>query len=88
MRYLVRLITPKNGICLDPFLGSGSTAIACILENVNYIGIEREEEYYNIAKARIEYWSKNNSMDDKQKSIINKEIVNDKVDNNKLNEFF
>lgn len=53
MQYLVRLVTKKGGICLDPFLGSGTTAIACIKEGMNYIGIEREEDYIKIAEARI-----------------------------------
>jgi len=53
MEYLVRLVTPIGGMCLDPFLGSGTTACACIKEGVNYIGIEREEDYCKIARARI-----------------------------------
>jgi DNA modification methylase len=54
MRYLCRLVTPPNGIVLDPFMGSGSTGKAAILEGYNFIGIEREAEYIEIAKARIE----------------------------------
>ena len=53
MQYLVRLVTPKGGIVLDPFLGSGTTAIACLKLNRKFIGIEKEEEYVKIAKARI-----------------------------------
>ena len=53
MRYLVRLVTPPNGVVLDPFLGSGTTAIACLKLNRKFIGIEKEEEYVKIAKARI-----------------------------------
>lgn len=53
MRYLVRLVTPKNGICLDPYMGSGTTAVACKSEKINYIGCEREEDYIKIAEARI-----------------------------------
>lgn len=53
MRYLCRLITPKNGTVLDPFMGSGSTGIGAKLEGFNFIGIEREEEYCKIAEARI-----------------------------------
>lgn len=55
MRYLVRLVTPPNGIVLDPFMGSGSTGKAAILEGFSFIGIERDEEYCEIAKARIEH---------------------------------
>ncbi len=53
MRYLVRLVTPRGGACLDPFMGSGTTGIACIMEGVNFLGIEQEIEYVKIAKARI-----------------------------------
>lgn len=57
MRYLCRLITPPGGTTLDPFMGSGSTGIGAIKEGFDFIGIEREEEYFEIAKARIEYWT-------------------------------
>jgi len=53
MKYLVRLVTPKKGIVLDPFMGSGTTGIAAISEGCDFIGIEKEKEYYKIAKARI-----------------------------------
>jgi site-specific DNA-methyltransferase (adenine-specific) len=55
MEYLIKLITPKGGIVLDPFMGSGSTGKAAIKNDFNFIGIEREKEYFDIAKARIEY---------------------------------
>ena len=54
MRYLCRLVTPPRGIVLDPFMGSGSTGKAATLEGFKFIGIEREEEYIKIAKARID----------------------------------
>jgi site-specific DNA-methyltransferase (adenine-specific) len=54
MRYLCRLVTPPEGIVLDPFMGSGSTGKAAVLEGFEFIGIEREAEYLQIAKARIE----------------------------------
>jgi site-specific DNA-methyltransferase (adenine-specific) len=53
MRYLCRLVTPPKGIVLDPFMGSGSTGKAAMLEGFDFIGIEREENYMGIAKARI-----------------------------------
>ena len=53
MKYLCRLVTPKNGTVLDPFMGSGSTGIAAKEENYNFIGIELNKEYYDIAIARI-----------------------------------
>jgi site-specific DNA-methyltransferase (adenine-specific) len=58
MRYLCRLITPPSGTVLEPFLGSGTTAIAALKEGFNIIGIEREAEYVEIAKARLAYWAK------------------------------
>ena len=54
MKYLCRLITPKGGTILDPFMGSGSTGMAAKEENFEFVGIEKEEEYFNIASARIE----------------------------------
>jgi site-specific DNA-methyltransferase (adenine-specific) len=53
MRYLCRLVTPPGGIVLDPFMGSGSTGKAAVIEGFNFIGIEREESYMEIAEARI-----------------------------------
>jgi len=55
MRYLCRLVTPPDGTVLDPFMGSGSTGKAAVLEGFRFIGIEREEEYCEIAKARIKH---------------------------------
>jgi site-specific DNA-methyltransferase (adenine-specific) len=51
---LVELCTPENALILDPFLGSGTTALACINTNRRFIGCEIDTEYYEIAKARIE----------------------------------
>jgi site-specific DNA-methyltransferase (adenine-specific) len=55
MKYLIRLVTPKDGIVLDPFMGSGSTGKAAMQEGMWFVGIEREKEYYEIAKQRIEH---------------------------------
>jgi site-specific DNA-methyltransferase (adenine-specific) len=55
MRYLCRLVTQPGGIVLGPFTGSGSTGKAAILEGFQFIGIEREAEYVEIARARIEH---------------------------------
>ena len=61
MQYLIRLVTPKGGIILDPFMGSGSTGKAAMFENrerqadYKFIGIDLEEEYCEIAQARIDY---------------------------------
>jgi site-specific DNA-methyltransferase (adenine-specific) len=55
MRYLCRLVTPPNGVILDPFMGSGSTGKGAMLEGFRFIGIEREAEYLEIARARINH---------------------------------
>jgi len=55
MRYLVRLVTPPGGTVLDPFAGSGSTGKAAGLEGFAFVGIEKEEEYVELARARIEH---------------------------------
>lgn len=56
MEYLVKLVTPKNGVCLDIFMGSGSTGISCSNLGFDFIGVEREAEYFEIAKARVKHW--------------------------------
>jgi site-specific DNA-methyltransferase (adenine-specific) len=53
MMYLIKLITPPNGIVLDPFLGSGSTGVGAALAGFNFIGMEQDNEYFNIAESRI-----------------------------------
>lgn len=53
MRYLCRLVTPTGGVVLDPFMGSGSTGKAATIEGFDFIGIEMDEQYFNIAKERI-----------------------------------
>lgn len=58
MRYLCRLITPPGGTILDPFLGSGSTGKAALLEGFDFIGIEQSLEYLAIAQARLEHAQK------------------------------
>lgn len=57
MRWLVRLITPPGGVVLDPFAGSCSTGIAAVLEGRQFVGIEREGRYVDIACARLTHWA-------------------------------
>jgi site-specific DNA-methyltransferase (adenine-specific) len=57
MRYLCKLTrTPTGGVVLDPFMGSGSTGCAAVLEGRDFIGIELDEQYIEIARRRIDYW--------------------------------
>jgi len=65
MRYLCRLVTPKGGIVLDPFMGSGSTGKAAILEGFHFVGIELDPDYFEIACARIE-----KAVKDKNKELF------------------
>lgn len=58
MRYLCRLITPVDGVVLDPFMGSGSTGKAAVLEGFDFIGCEMDEDYIKIAQARIDFVNK------------------------------
>jgi site-specific DNA-methyltransferase (adenine-specific) len=55
MRYLIRLVTPKGGIVLDPFSGSGSTLVAALQEGMSFVGIEREAEYTRISSERVRF---------------------------------
>jgi site-specific DNA-methyltransferase (adenine-specific) len=59
MEYLVTLVTPQGGKVIDPYMGSGSTGIAAINKNFDFVGIEIDENYYQISKARIEHAEKN-----------------------------
>jgi len=58
MRYLIRIITPPGGTVLDPFAGSGTTGCAARLEGFRFVGIEKEQDYSTIARARIAHWNK------------------------------
>jgi DNA modification methylase len=57
MAYLCRLVTPPNGIVLDPFMGSGSTGCAAIQEGFRFVGMELDEDYFEIATKRIEHYN-------------------------------
>ena len=65
MKYLCRLVTPKSGTVLDPFMGSGSTGMAAKDEGFEFIGIEQEKEYFEIAKQRIKIISPLNEFFEK-----------------------
>jgi site-specific DNA-methyltransferase (adenine-specific) len=57
MRWLVALTVPAGGLVLDPFCGSGTTGCAAVLEHRRFLGIEREEQYVAVARARLAHWS-------------------------------
>jgi DNA modification methylase len=63
MRWLVGLVTPPGGLVLDPFCGSGSTGCAAMLDGFRFLGVEREPEYVEIARARIAWWAKQEHND-------------------------
>ena len=54
MEYLIKMVTPKGGIVLDPFMGSGSTGVACVLNDFEFVGIDLDKDYCEIARARME----------------------------------
>jgi site-specific DNA-methyltransferase (adenine-specific) len=55
MRWLCRLVTPPEGLVLDPFSGSGSTGAAALAEGFRFLGMELSPEYAEIARARLSY---------------------------------
>lgn len=57
MHWLVRLLTEEGATVLDPFAGSGTTGCACALEQRAFVGIEREQEYVEIARKRVKGWA-------------------------------
>lgn len=60
MRWLTKLVTPRGGVVLDPFAGSGSGGIAALLEGRQWFGIERQADYVEIARARLGHWAQVN----------------------------
>ena len=56
MRYEDRTFTKEGDLVIDPFLGSGTTALACLKLNRNFIGIEKNHDYCEIARKRIQPW--------------------------------
>jgi site-specific DNA-methyltransferase (adenine-specific) len=69
MRYLTTLVTPPGGLVLDPFMGSGSTGIACLKENFRFIGIEQSKDYFEIASARLQEEFQRKEKDQCQKKV-------------------
>lgn len=51
------LVAPENGLVLDPFCGSGSTGCAAVLENMRFVGVEKDEGFVAIARERIDHWT-------------------------------
>ena len=64
MRYLCRLVTQPGGLVLDPFTGSGSTGVAALLEGFRFVGIELDEKYAGIARARVSNFTGEDYDDD------------------------
>lgn len=62
MRWLCRLVTPPGGVILDPFMGSGTTGCAAVLEGMGFLGIEMDPEYAAIAERRIAHWGRQGGM--------------------------
>jgi DNA modification methylase/transcriptional regulator with XRE-family HTH domain len=66
MRYLCRLVTQPAGVVLDPFMGSGSTGKAAVLEGFSFVGIERDPQYFDIAKRRVQPQKESSSVGQSQ----------------------
>ncbi len=84
MQYLCRLITPLNGLIIDPFMGSGSTGKAAMYEGFRFIGIDLDPEYCKIAEARIEFaLNKSNVKEEKKPKGVksSKQTSSDNTDN-------
>lgn len=79
MEYLVRLVTPPNGIVLDPFMGSGSTGKACVKEGFRFTGIDLEEDYFEIAKARIVHEASKPQVQDLFTEVAKKKVKRGQV---------
>ena len=61
MQYLVKLVAPPGTVVMDPFMGSGTTGVACMQIGCGFVGIEKEKKYYEIAKSRINEEAKKNN---------------------------
>ena len=80
MRYLCKLTkTPSGGVVLDPFMGSGTTGIACLFEGRDFIGIELEKEYFDLASSRIGH-AEELRWEYEEISKKEEEIINNKAD--------
>jgi DNA modification methylase len=78
MSYLVKLITPIGGTVLDPFMGSGSGGIATLLEGFNFIGMEQDSEYFEIATARIKEYESYRKILTKPKKTKREKVIVEK----------
>ena len=76
MQYLVKMITPPNGIVLDPFCGSGTTGVACKLEGFQFVGMEQDPEYSKIAEGRIKNYKEEKEKTPKNKPKEDKQPIN------------
>jgi site-specific DNA-methyltransferase (adenine-specific) len=75
MKRLIELTTPENGIVLDPFAGSFTTAIACLETGRRYVCIEKENNYFEIGKKRIEQWHLDKANEDKKDKQLQIDMI-------------
>lgn len=76
MQYLIKMITPPNGIVLDPFCGSGTTGVACKLEGFHFVGMEQDPDYSKIAEGRIKNYKEEKEKTPKNKPKEDKQPIN------------
>ena len=72
MRYLIRMITPVGGTVIDPFAGSGTTAIAAVLEEMNFLTCDISSEYVDVSRKRLAYWKNPPKITPKKKKLATK----------------
>ena len=76
IEYIVSSIVPPSGVACDPFMGSGTTGVACIRLDRKFIGIERERKYFDIACERIENAYRQGRMfADKPEPMVQQELI-------------
>lgn len=63
MRWLCRMVTPRGGTVLDPFMGSGTTGCAAVLEGFDFRGVDLDSEYVRIARKRVAHWGSQTALD-------------------------
>ena len=85
MAYLIALTTFENEVVLDPYIGSGTTAVSAIIMNRKYIGFEREKEYFEIINAKIDFYNSKKGLFERVK--IKEEIMPTKNNINSIGMF-
>jgi site-specific DNA-methyltransferase (adenine-specific) len=86
MKYLTKLVTPKEGTVLDPFMGSGSSGVGALIEDFKFIGMEMEQEYFEIAKQRILHFEEYKELlhTKQEKQVSKKNLIEPSINSENL----